>query len=291
MHNPSSIILLIIFTTRAVKFRIYIHVQSIIFFCIYLHFTSTHHHIHSIYWHTKVAKFWICVHVQSIIFFCIYLFFTFLILIFIAFINTPKGPNLNVHSWEIHHVLFHLSIFNILHHHHFHSIYKHPKKWSNPDCASIGNLWSYFSSIEFSHPSASSSFTQSYEHPKLVISRLCIHGQSNIFFCFHLDTSSSFSQHYKRLKLWSNPECACMGKSISSHELMNNFDQKFLWVYILSVLISVNLPPALHVQHFFFSIFLIWKTQQKYSKKSGEKKISHFKLEKEKFPKISQFSF
>jgi hypothetical protein len=41
-------------------------------------------------------------------------------------------------------------------------------------------------------------------------------------------SSSSFSQHYKRLKVWSNPECACMGKSISSHELINNFDQKNL---------------------------------------------------------------
>ncbi len=188
--HPSPIILLIICTTKVVKFWIYIHVQSIIFFCIYLHFTSTHphHHIHSIYWHTKVAKFWICVHVQFIIFFCIYLFFTFLILIIIfkAFINTQKGPNLNVHSWEIHHVLFRLSIFNILHHHHFHSIYKHPKKLSNPDCASMGNPWLSFSSIKFSHPSASSSFTQCYKHPKLVISWLCIHGQSKIFFCFHL---------------------------------------------------------------------------------------------------------
>ncbi len=121
-------------------------------------------------------------------FFSIYLFFTFLILIiiFIAFINTQKGPNLNVHSWEIHHVLFRLSIFNILHHHHFHSIYKHPKKLSNPDCASMGNPWLSFSSIKFSHPSASSSFTQCYKHPKLVISWLCIHGQSKIFFCFHL---------------------------------------------------------------------------------------------------------
>jgi hypothetical protein len=41
-------------------------------------------------------------------------------------------------------------------------------------------------------------------------------------------SSSSFSQHYKRLKVWSNPECACMGKSISSHELINNFDKKIL---------------------------------------------------------------
>jgi hypothetical protein len=49
---------------------------------------------------------------------------------------------------------------------------------------------------------------------------------------YFLDTSSSslssFSQHYKHPKVWSNPECASMGKSISSHELINNFDQKIL---------------------------------------------------------------
>jgi hypothetical protein len=111
--HPSPIILLIIFTTKVVKFWIYIHVQSIIFFCIYLHFTSTHphHHIHSIYWHTKVAKFWICIHVQFIIF------------------------------------LLHLSIFHIPHHH-IHSIHKQTKG-TKFECAFMGNPSCSFPSIYF----------------------------------------------------------------------------------------------------------------------------------------------
>jgi hypothetical protein len=103
-------------------------------------------------------------------------------------------------------------------------------------------------------------------------------------------SSSSVSQHYKRLKVWSNPECACMGKSISSHELINNFDQKILWVYILSVLISVNLPPGPSCSALSFQ-FSDMKNSAKFSKKSGKDKNLKFTLEKEKFPKISQFSF
>lgn len=165
-----------------------------------------------------------CIHGKSIMFFSVYLFLTSsIIIIFTAFINTQKSCQiLTVHPWGIHDCLFHLLNFHIhQHHHHLHNVIN-IQNWLYPDCASMANPRSSSASIYFLDTSSSLS-----------------------------SSSSSFSQHYKRLKVWSNPECACMGKSISSHELINNFDKKILWVYILSVLISVNLSPALHVQHFF----------------------------------------
>jgi hypothetical protein len=140
-----------------------------------------------------------CIHGKSIMFFSIYPFLTSFIIIFTAFINTQKsGQILTVHPWGIHGRLFHLLNFHVhQHHHHLHNVIN-IQNWLYPDCASMANPRSSFASIYFLDTLSSSS------------------------------SSSSFSQHYKRLKVWSNPECACMGKSISSHELINNFDQKFL---------------------------------------------------------------
>jgi hypothetical protein len=104
---------------------------------------------------------------------------------------------------------------------------------------------------------------------------------------YFLDTSSSsssssFSQHYKRLKVWSNPECACMGKSISSHELINNFDQKIMCVYFECAYFGACLP-ALHVQSLSFQFFDM-KNSAKFSKKIRERQKSQIYTRKEKFP-------
>jgi len=88
--------------------------------------------------------------------------------------------------------------------------------------------------------------------------------------------------------VWSNPECACMGKSISSHELISNFDQKILWVYILSVLISVNLPPSSSCSAFVFSIFWYEKVSKNFKKIRGKKNLK-FTLENKKIPKLPNF--